>query len=71
MTDLTLTIKKVVVLTQEGLADRIYVHFVGLLPFPCWEKQEPSFQIDVAEGTGIEYVRSMFKCEPEVIQSNK
>jgi hypothetical protein len=64
-----LNVEKITVLRRKSHADRIYIKFDGPAPFPAWPDEGPSLQMDVAQGTGVKYVRDVFNLEPKVINA--
>ena len=64
---LMLQIEEIAVLRRRSHADRIYIKFRGPAPFPAFPNEGPSFQMDVAQGTGADYVRKEFGLEPKII----
>lgn len=64
-----LNVEEVTVLRRKSNADRIYIKFEGPAPFPAWPDEGPSLQMDVAQGSGVKYVRDVFGCEPKVIDT--
>ena len=64
---LTLQVEEITVLCRRSHADRIYIKFLGPAPFPTFPNEGPSFQMDVAQGTGLEYARKSFGFEPKIV----
>ena len=64
---LTLQVEEITVLRRRSHADRIYIKFLGSAPFPAFPNEGPSFQMDVAQGSGVDYVRMSFGFEPKII----
>ena len=67
LTKLILQVEEITVLRRRSHADRIYIKFLGSAPFPAFPNEGPSFQMDVAQGTGLEYARKTFGFEPKVV----
>ncbi len=65
---MVLTITKVVVLKSDG-ADKIYIHTPFSSPVPKLSSEPLVLSFSAAQNTGVEYVRRVFKTEPEVIES--
>lgn len=59
-----MNVVEVTVLRRKSYSDRIYIKFEGPAAFPAWQDDLPSLQMDVAQGTGVKYVRDVFNLEP-------
>jgi hypothetical protein len=65
-----LIITDVVVLSGSG-TDKITFKFNGPSPYPDWMPEEkPFFRLEVSKGYGVEYVRNVFRIEPEIISTS-
>ena len=67
LSKLSLQVEEVTVLQRRSHADRIYVKFKGPAPFPAFPDESPSFQMDVAQSSGVDYVRMAFGRVPKII----
>jgi hypothetical protein len=63
-----LVVEEVVVLQSKSHMDRIHIKFDGAAPLLAWPDEKPSLKMDVVRGTGAQYVRDNFNCEPKVIE---
>jgi hypothetical protein len=61
---------EVTALRRKSYSDRIYIKFDGPAPFPAWPDGLPSLQMDVAQGTGVKYVRDVFNLEPTLMHAD-
>lgn len=67
---LILDVDEVTVLRRKSHSDRIYIRFVGPAPSSRWPDEQPSLQMDVAQGSGVRYVIDVFNCQPKVIDAD-
>jgi len=67
MKQITLDVDAITVLRVKDQTDQIFIHFKGPSPYPKWIARSPILSMNVAEGSGVDYVRQAFGMEPEVI----
>ena len=67
MKQITLDVDAITVLRVKDQTDQIFIHFKGPSPYPKWIARSPILSMNVAEGSGVDYVRETFGMEPEVI----
>lgn len=67
MKQITLDVDAITVLKVKDQTDQIFIHFKGPSPYPKWFSRSPILSMNVAEGSGVDYVRETFGMEPEVI----
>lgn len=67
MKQITLDVDAITVLRVKDQTDQIFIHFKGPPPYPKWIARSPILSMNVAEGSGVDYVRQAFGMEPEVI----
>jgi hypothetical protein len=64
---LTLNVKRVVVLESEHKTDEIHIYVDLPSPIPIFN--DPTFlQLDATKGTGVQYVKDNFGIEPDAIK---
>ena len=66
---MTLKITKVVVLLLPNRTDQVILHTEFPSPFPLVHNDPMHASFEVQKDKGIEYVRSFFGMEPEVIDA--
>lgn len=67
MKQITLDVDAITVLRAKDQTDQIFIHFKGPSPYPKWINRPPILSMNVAEGSGVDYVRQTFGVEPVVL----
>lgn len=68
MKRIELNVEEITVVCHKDSEDRIFIRFEAILPSPLMPWKKSTLQMDVARGTGLEYVRQVFDFEPRVVK---